>query len=508
MAFQNKPPIHWRTFMICVTISLGQIIGAYESVIIGTTLQKADFMKRMGLWDSDGNQTADYSSREGAIVGLYQAGAVFGNIMAAIVTDRWGRKAGLLLGTIISLPAIAGLTGSMGLPEFLVFRFLAGLGTWCCGTSASAYIPELAPPAYRGFFSGLNGVMIGIGLCLASYIGMGFYFSENEVEQWRAPMGIALFCPLILLCVIPFLPESPRYLLLKDRPEEARQIYNKLNPAEPGSEAALAADEEFSQMQQQAVHDRSLDSSWKAFLTHPAHRKRLFMAIMLGFLGQSTGVLVINNYGQTFYQTLGFGPDARQILQGNRDLLALLGNMLGTWIIDRVGRRLVLIVAFIGCFFCVLLEAIMVALYADSDNTAGKNTGVALLYIFLMFYASGIDVGTYVYIGEMFPNHLRVKGVAVGLSSLTVTGTIYLSVTSTAFEAIGWKYFLLFAILTLLGTIWIALFIPETRCLPLEEIEALFGNAQDTVVISSARIAGQVGDSGEGGKGAVEHVER
>ncbi|KAL2846464.1 general substrate transporter [Aspergillus pseudoustus] len=508
MTLHNKPPINWRTFMICVTISLGQIIGAYESVIIGTTLQKADFMQRMGLWDSDGNQTADYSAREGAIVGLFQAGAVFGNILAAIITDRWGRKAGLMVGSIVSVPAVAGLTGSSGFPEFLVFRFLAGLGTWCCGTSASAYVPELAPPAYRGFFAGMNGVMIGIGLCLASYIGMGFYFSENAVAQWRAPMGIPLFCPLVLLCVIPFLPESPRYLLLKDRTEEARRIYDQLNPAPENSEAASLADEEFNQMKQQAAHDRTLDSSWKTFLTHPVHRKRLFMAIMLGFLGQSTGVLVINNYGQTFYQTLGFGPDARQILQGNRDLIALLGNMLGTWIIDRVGRRRVLLVAFIGCFVCVLLEAIMVALYADSDNANGKNMGVALLYIFLMFYASGIDVGTYVYMGEMFPNHLRVKGVAIGLSSLTVTATIYLSVTSTAFEAIGWKYFLLFAILTLLGTIWIALFIPETRCLPLEEIEALFGNAQDAMVISSVHVGGQADDVGEREKGMVEHVER
>ncbi|KAL3492719.1 general substrate transporter [Aspergillus germanicus] len=509
MTLNNKPPINWHTFLICVTISLGQVVGAYESALIGTTLQKTDFMQRMGLWDSDGDQTPDYSSREGAIVGLFQCGAVFGNIIAAIIMDRWGRKAGLIVGSFVSLPALAGMTGSRGFPEFLVFRFLAGLGTWCCGTSASAYIPELAPPAYRGFFSGMNGVMIGVGLCLASYIGMGFYFSENVVAQWRAPMGIPIFCPLVLLCVIPFLPESPRYLLLKDRPEEARRIYNDLNTTPKPSPAEISAlDEEFTQMKLQAEHDRSLDSSWKAFLTHPVNRKRVFIAIMLGFLGQSTGVFVINNYGQTFYQKLGFGPDARQILQGNRDLIALLGNMVGTWIIDRAGRRPVLLVAFVGCFVCVLLEAIMVALYADSDNTAGKNTGVALLYIFLMFYASGIDVGTYVYMGEMFPNHLRVKGVAIGLSSLTVTATIYLSVTSTAFEAIGWKFFLLFAVLTLCGTIWIALFIPETRCLPLEEIEALFGNTQDSVVISSIQMTGQGGDAGEREKGMVEHVER
>ncbi|KAL2826242.1 general substrate transporter [Aspergillus cavernicola] len=502
MASNSKPPVNWRTYALCVIISLGQFVGAYESALIGTTLQKPDFMQRMGLWDSDGNKTPDYSSREGAIVGLFQAGAVFGNLIAAAVMDRWGRKAGLLFGSLVSLPALAGMTGSMGLPEFLVFRFLAGLGTWACGTSASAYIPELAPAAYRGFFAGMNGVMIGVGLCVASYVGMGFYFSDNPVAQWRAPMGIPLFCPIFILCILPWLPESPRYLLLNDRPEEARQIYDQLN-AGPGADAS-ALDEEFNQMKQQAAYDQAMDPSWKAFLTNPVHRKRIFMACMLGFLGQSTGVFVINNYGQTFYQTLGFGPTARQLLQGNRDLIALLGNMLGTWIIDRVGRRMVLLVAFIGCFVCVLLEAIMVALYADSDNTAGKNTGVALLYIFLLFYASGIDVGTYVYIGEMFPNHLRVKGIAISLSSLTMTATIYLTVTSTAFTAIGWKFFLIFAALTFCGTIWIALFIPETRCLPLEEIEAIFGNEQDAVVIKHRGL--ETGISAQE-KGMAEHVE-
>lgn len=84
----------------------------------------------------------------------------------------------------------------------------------------------------------------------------------------------------------------------------------------------------------------------------------------------------------------------------------------------------------------------MVHLYAFSDNVAGKNAGVALLYIFLFFYATGIDVGTYIYLGEMFPNHLRVKGVGISLAALNVTATIFLSLTATAFSAIGWKYFM------------------------------------------------------------------
>lgn len=164
----------------------------------------------------------------------------------------------------------------------------------------------------------MNGVSIGVGLCIASYAGMGFYFSDDPVAQWRAPMGISLFCPIVLFCVLPFLPESPRHLLLKGKSEEARKIYNKLNVT--ASIDAPSLDEEFTQMKLQAEHDRAMDASWRVFLTSPVHRKRVYMAVMLGFLGQSTGVFVINNYGQTFYQKLGFGPDQRQLLQGNRDL--------------------------------------------------------------------------------------------------------------------------------------------------------------------------------------------
>lgn len=160
--------------------------------------------------------------------------------------------------------------------------------------------------------------MIGLGVAISSYIGMGFYFVDNSVASWRAPMGIPLFAPLLLLCAIPFLPESPRFLLLQEKPEAARRIFNQLNETSSTNTAML--DEEFSQMQQQAAYDRVMDSSWKTLFTKPAYRKRIFLACMLTFLNQSTGVLVINNYGQTFYQTLGFGPVSRQLLQGNRDI--------------------------------------------------------------------------------------------------------------------------------------------------------------------------------------------
>lgn len=185
---------------------------------------------------------------------------------------------------------------------------------------ASVAIPELSPPSHRGLYAGLNGVMIGLGVATASYVGMGFYFCDNEVASWRAPMGIPLFAPIAVLLALPFLPESPRYLLLQDRPDAAKRVFDKLNPRSGIPVHDTYVDEEFNQIKQQAAYDRILDSSWKGLFTTPTYLRRIILGSTLAVLNQSTGVFVINNYGQTFYAQLGFSPSARQLLQGNRDI--------------------------------------------------------------------------------------------------------------------------------------------------------------------------------------------
>lgn len=162
--------------------------------------------------------------------------------------------------------------------------------------------------------------MIGLGVAIASYVGMGFYFCENEVVSWRAPMGIPIIVPLMILAAVRYLPESPRFLLLKEKPEEARQVFDRLNHHSSSTTESSKLDAEFHQMQQQAAYDRLLDSSWKGIFTKPTYRKRIILGCTLAALNQSTGVFVINNYGQTFYKALGFSPSSRQLLQGNRDI--------------------------------------------------------------------------------------------------------------------------------------------------------------------------------------------
>jgi MFS family permease len=161
--------------------------------------------------------------------------------------------------------------------------------------TAPVYTAELAPAELRGFFVGMNGVMIAIGYSLASYMGLAFFYSTNVSAQWRGPLGLALIWPILMLAIICFVPESPRWLLMKGRTEEAWKVVSDLHadPTDPDQENARG---EFYQMQKQTEMDRTLNPSWKQMFQKPSYRKRSIIAIAFAFVGQSTAILVVNNY--------------------------------------------------------------------------------------------------------------------------------------------------------------------------------------------------------------------
>lgn len=160
---------------------------------------------------------------------------------------------------------------------------------------APVYTAELAPAELRGFFVGMNGVFIATGYAIASYMGLAFYYAKEPQTQWRGPLGLALVWPFFLLLVICFVPESPRWLLMKGRTEEAWRIVSDLHshPDDPDEEYARG---EFYQMQKQAAMDRTLNPTWKQMFVKPSYRKRAVMGIVFAFIGQSTAILAVNNY--------------------------------------------------------------------------------------------------------------------------------------------------------------------------------------------------------------------
>ncbi|KAF2492557.1 MFS general substrate transporter [Lophium mytilinum] len=365
---------------------------------------------------------------------------------------------------------------------FIVARFFAGVGSWGFLAVTPTFTTELAPPALRGFFVGMNGVNIALGYALASYMGMAFYFAKDPALQWRGPLGLALVWPLMMLVVMFFIPESPRWLLLKGKVDKAQEIVYKLHKIKNDPDQEFARGE-FYQMQKQAELDRTLDPGWVAMFSKPSYRKRTALAMGFAFIGQSTAVLVINNYGPTLYKALGYGTKDQLALQCGWITVGIIFNFVGASLMDRIGRRPLMIFGVAACCVTLIIEAAMVANFAAAGtNKAGLGVGVAAFYCFLAVYSVGIDVAGVVFYGELFPNHIRAKGVCLSVATIALTDLVYLQATATAFANIGWKFYLVFIIISGLGAILMFLVLPETKGIPIEEMAKIFGDTEDIMV--------------------------
>ena len=202
------------------------------------------------------------------------------------------------------------LTAAQNVGMFIAFRFFAGAGAWSflsVSKSAAAvpdrkmgpffidldtaptYTAELAPPALRGLFVGMCGVFVGTGYALGTYMGLAFHSATNDA-QWRGQYGVTIFINLIVVIIIFFTPESPRWLLLVNRPEEARKVVQRLYNLHENDENS-APIIEYQHMVQQTEFDRTLNSSWLQMLRKPSYRKRVILTCGYAFVGQSTGCM-------------------------------------------------------------------------------------------------------------------------------------------------------------------------------------------------------------------------
>ncbi|CRL26086.1 Major facilitator superfamily, general substrate transporter [Penicillium camemberti] len=249
-------------------------------------------------------------------------------------------------------------------------------------------------------------------------------------------------------------------MLMKNKPEAAWAVVSMLHDG-PKEEDHLFALAEFSQMKQQADFDRNLDGSWLQLIKKPSYRKRLILASGISFLDQSTAVLVLNNYGPIFYSALGFDTRNQLILAGARDTIAFLGNILGAVFLDSVGRRRMLLTGFGGCLVTLSVFAATIAEFEKHNTMGTLGVGMTALFAFLLFYAAGVDAPTYVFMSEIFPSHMRSKGMAIAVFIIIMT--------------IGW--------------VWMYIEVFETKCIPLEEMGAKFGDEDGVVVRLSDAMA-------------------
>ncbi|KIX06601.1 uncharacterized protein Z518_04577 [Rhinocladiella mackenziei CBS 650.93] len=469
--------------VIVLALCFGSLTYGYCFSIVTTTLGQPSFFTYFDLTQdpTDADRYAFTNEIIGAMNGCFSGGGFLGAVFVGWAADALGRKKTLVLGSAIGIIGGAFQGGAAHIAMFLVGRFVGGFSVGILVVLVPLFQSEIAPPAVRGFLVSQHGVILVLGYSLAAWIGCACYFTNNAAFQWRFPLCVQILWPLLMIILGPFLPESPRWLLVQDRHDEAWKVVEKLHcGVEDSHDSATAqfAREEFYQMSHQVAADKKMSSKetvWTLF-TKPSYRKRMFCAFLVMFGSESTGILVIYNYSVLLYQGLGFTGSLPLILAGAYVTVACCGNFINSLLIDRVGRVRLLVIGWTGCLVSLCFEAALSAEYIGTTHKAGLSAGVFFLFLYITFYGCCVDATSWCYTVEIFPTHIRSRGMSFGCAVLFLSCIAYLEAAPTAFAEVGYKFYFLFIILTAINTPALWYFCPETKRLSLEEIGDRFGD--------------------------------
>ncbi|KAL2845906.1 general substrate transporter [Aspergillus pseudoustus] len=495
---------------VVVLVAVGTISTAYGLAVIGSTVGQPNFYTYFAL-EADTTQPGyeHTTNMIGALNGINSAGAFIGCITQAYTADAHGRKATISLGSAVLILGGALCAGAAHMAMFLVGRFVAGFGAGTLACIVPIYQAEVSTAATRGAMVCVTGVMYAVGYSLAGWLGYGCWYMDatNPAASfaWRFPLAFQIVFPLCVLAGIAFIPESPRWLLAQGRREDAQRVVARLHD-DPSSNPGIAS-AEFAQMEAQLRLDASLSS--KGFgldlFSTRANRKRALIAITLFVGNQFLGSFVLANYGVLIYASLGLTGSIPLLLNACWTSFTLIGNTFTALYVDRFGRRRFLLLGATGCTICIIFLCALTAQYLNTTNTPALRAAVFFVFFYIFFWSFFVDATQFAYVSEIFPNHLRSQGVALGLGSFYLSSEVTLVAAPVAMNEIGWRFYLVLIVPSAVYIVVIWALFPETKGVTLEEMGRVFG--EDFEMDVAARNGEGISESDGSKGGSKEKVD-
>ncbi|EON63147.1 hypothetical protein W97_02374 [Coniosporium apollinis CBS 100218] len=413
-----------------------------------------------------------------AVNALFTAGAAIGSIAQSFIADKYGRRIGLGIAAICALVGAALTAGSVTIPMMIVVRLLMGFGLGMVICLVPLYLSEVAPPRRRGLLAGMTVLSFGTGYLVVAWIAVGTYFASSQTVAWRVPLALACVGPMALLCALPAIPETPRYLIWAGKKEQAWKVLHRLhrNPRDAEDRVAHA---EYTQIVLQVEHDKDLGAGFIQMFRLPTWRRRAFSAIFLLFASQSTGITGISNFLPVIFSGLGLTGVMPLVMYGVWTTIGTLAVAVSIVIVDRVGRRTLLLIGYPLLAILLLSQALLQNAYINPTDTNPNKGGLAACLLFLILYIicyQCVDAPSFIWASEIWPTPIRGKGVSLSFFAYFVGGLTYTTPSALAFKNIGWHMYLLYMGLSIISGILVYFIIPETKGLPMEELAALFGD--------------------------------
>ncbi|WP_417330129.1 sugar porter family MFS transporter [Halomonas cupida] len=380
-------------------------------------------------------------------------GAIFGNWP----TDHLGRRTTLLLIGILYLVSAIGSAVATDPWTFAFFRLIGGIGVGVSSVAAPIYISEIAPPRYRGVLVALYQFNIVFGILMAF---VSNYLIGSLMESgiaWRWMLGIEAIPALIYTVMITRVPRSPRWLILKRNDvEEASRVLRMINPN-------VDVDAEIATMRAAENEERSANARFFS----RRYRLPILLAFLVAFFNQLSGINFIIYYAPRVLEAAQLGSQVALLSTAGIGLVNLVFTMIGMSLIDRFGRRTLLFIGSAG----YLLSLVLISRAFFTDALGGIEVPL-LLALFIASHAISQGAVIWVFIAEVFPNHVRARGQSFGSSIHWVFAALITLVMPWVLGTFsGGPVFAFFAVMMLLQLIFVLFLMPETRNVSLEELQ-------------------------------------
>ncbi|KAA1477575.1 general substrate transporter [Dentipellis sp. KUC8613] len=409
-------------------------------------------------------------TQQGTIVAIYDIGCAVGSICAFVFGERLGRKKMIMTGASIMIIGTAIMTSSTTRAQLYVGRVVTGLGNGFNSSSIPVYQSETCGGHIRGTLVCLNSTITIIGLVIAYWLDYGMSFVSGPA-QWRLPIGFQAFFAVCLFLQVSMLPDSPRWLIANGREDEGMRVLARLE--DKGLDHPDVMDKK-----KEIDVSLSQESAGGPFRYGElleggpiGNFRRVCLCIAVNFTQQFTGANMINYLAPILYQnTMGLSRNLSLILGGATAITFMLASFLPLWTVDRFGRRVLLMTSATGQSLCFIVVSILLS----RGTTSTAYGATAVIFLFQIFIGIGYLPIPWLYPAEISTTRIRARGSAIGAFFQWMCTFAVVEMTPPAIANIGWRVFIVFAILNALWVPLIYAFFPETQGLELEDVDHIF----------------------------------
>ena len=430
-----------------VVAALGGLLFGFDTAVIaGTT-----------------HELADQYHLSPATLGITVSSALFGTIIGALTAgipgDKYGRRDSLRVMAVLYVLSALGCAFALNWWMLVVFRVVGGLAIGGSSVLGPMYIAEIAPAKWRGRLVGFFQFNVVFGILLAYFSNYIIGLFDLGAAEWRWKLGIAALPAAAFLLMLFGIPRSPRWLVKKQRIAEAREVLRQIG------------EENYEQELQEIVQSIDAEHVTDEKFFSARYRLPIFLAVTIGLFNQLAGINAILYYLNDIFAAAGFSKVSADLQSVAIGATNLVFTMIAMTLIDRVGRKVLLLIGSVGTAMCLAGVAWIFLSHRHQELL------VWLLVGYIAFFAFSQGAVIWVYIGEVFPNRVRAKGQSLGsFSHWLMNGIISLVFPVMAARSGGYP-FVFFAAMMVLQFLVVLLVYPETKGLSLEELQKKLGIA-------------------------------